>query len=150
MLYSAAAGAAEPGSVRAAKADAAQRRGDPVRTLLPLTAVDTSPRQRQIDALDDHLDQSGFDCDHDPDGIRVYLRDCPYSEMVKLHPEVCTVHFGLVKTLLEQTDGPLRADRLHPLVGPDVCTLDLIELVLEPALASADSPPPIIHGVSGL
>ena len=142
MLYSAAAGTAEPGSVRAAKAEAAQRRGDLVRKLLPLEAVDTSPRQCQMDALDDHLDASGFDSDHDPDGTHVHLHDCPYSEMVKLHPEVCTVHFGLIKALLEQTDGPLRADRMHPLVGPDICTLDLLERVLEPALAAA---PVVIH-----
>jgi len=141
MLYSAAAGAIEPGSVRAAKAEAAERRGDLVRRLLPIEAVESSPRQHQMDALDDHLDASGFDSDHDPDGAHVHLHDCPYSEMVKLHPEVCTVHFGLIKSLLEQTDGPLRADQLHPLVGPDVCTLDLLVRVLEPAIAKAVSPP---------
>lgn len=141
MLYSASAGSATPGSVRAIKAEAAQRRADLVRTLLPLTPATTSPRQCQIDALDDHLDASGFDSDHDPDGTHVHLHDCPYSEMVKDHPEVCTVHFGLIKTLLEQTDGPLQADQLHPLVGPDICTLDLLEQVREPAAGKAASPP---------
>jgi len=150
MLYSAAARAIEPGSVRAAKAEAAHRRGELVRKLLPLEAVTSTPRQNQIDALDDHLDQSGFDSDHDPDGTHVHLHDCPYSEMVKLHPEVCAVHYGLIQTLLEQTDGPLEAERMHPLVGPDTCTLDLLVRVLEPARAPVLNPQPIIHGVSRL
>jgi len=148
MLYSAATGVCEPGSVRAAKAEAAERRGDLVRKLLPLVAVESTPRQHQIDALDDHLDASGFDSDHDPDGIHVHLHDCPYSEMVKRHPEVCVVHFGLIKSLLEQTDGPLRAEQMHPLAGPDTCTLDLLVRVLEPVLAAAEQPPAVIYAPS--
>ena len=148
MLYSAAAGHTEPGSVRAEKAAAAERRGDLVRKLLPLVAAESTPRQRQIDALDDHLDSSGFDSDHDPDGTHVHLHDCPYSEMVKQHPEVCTVHFGLIKTLLEQTDGPLRAEQMHPLAGPDTCTLDLLVRVLEPALDAADAAAAVIYAPS--
>lgn len=150
MLYSAAIGSNGPGTVRAALAEAAERRGDLVRRLLPIEAVDRSPRQRQIDALDDHLDQSGFDFDHDVDGSRVHLHECPYSEMVKQHPEVCTVHYGLLQAALEQTDGPLLAGRMHPFSGPDTCTLDLLVRVLEPALASATSAPVIINGVSKL
>jgi predicted ArsR family transcriptional regulator len=148
MLYSAAAGIVEPGSVRAVKAAAAELRAAQVRRLLPLEVVEATPRQRQLDALDDHLDASGFDSDHDPDGIHVHLHDCPYSEMVKQHPEVCTVHYGLIKSLLEQTDGPIRADRMHPLAGPDTCTLDLLVRVLEPALAAVALPPVVIHAPS--
>lgn len=150
MLYSAAVGSDGPGTVRAALAEAAERRGDLVRRLLPLDVVDRTPRQRQIDALDDHLDQSGFDFDHAVDGTQVHLHDCPYSEMVKQHPEVCSVHYGLLQAALAQNEGPLLAGRMHPFSGPDTCTLDLLVRVLEPALASAASAPVIINGVSRL
>ncbi|TFC21713.1 helix-turn-helix transcriptional regulator [Cryobacterium glucosi] len=126
MLYSAAAGVDHrEGSIRVAKIEAAERRGDLVRRMLPVSAAIDSPLQRQLDALDDHLDQTGFDGRIDADGRHVRLHDCPYSEMVKEHPEVCRVHLGLLQGILQQTGGPLTADALHPLDEPDSCTLDL-------------------------
>ena len=50
------------------------------------------------------------------------------------------MHYGLIKSLLEQTDGPLRAEQMHPLAGPDLCTLDLLVRALEPALAAGEQP----------
>ncbi|MEC5152490.1 ArsR family transcriptional regulator [Cryobacterium sp. GrIS_2_6] len=126
ILYSAAAGVDHyAGSIRVAKVEAAERRGDQVRRMLPLTAAIDSPLQRQLDALDDHLDQTGFEARIDADGRHLTLHECPYSEMVKDHPEVCRVHLGLVQGILQQAGGPLTADALHPLTEPDTCTLDL-------------------------
>ncbi|MCY7290540.1 MAG: MarR family transcriptional regulator [Cryobacterium sp.] len=149
MLYRASPGPGHAdGSIRAQKALAAERHGDQVRRMLRVEAVIHSPLQQQLDALDDHLDESGFDARLEidsADGDRVHLHECPYSEMVKAHPEVCRVHFGLLKSLLEVTEGPLSADALHPLVEPNTCTLDLHR---------SDGTPPtpaiIYHGVSGL
>ena len=45
--------------------------------------------------------------------------------MVKAHPEVCDVHFRLLPGVRDQADGPLTAQQLHPLMGPNTCTLDL-------------------------
>lgn len=126
ILYSAAAGADNrDGCVREAKALAAERRGDQLRILLPIEAVLNPALQRQLDTLDDHLDQTGFDAKLAADGRHVYLHECPYSDMAKAHPEVCRVHFGLLKGILEQTDGPLSADALHAFVEPNTCTLDI-------------------------
>lgn len=162
MLYSAAAGPDQTdGSIRAAKVEAAERNGDQVRRMLQVEAVIHSPLQRQLDALDDHLDQSGFDARLEIDGTdgdRVHLHECPYSDMVKAHPEVCRVHFGLLKTLLETTEGPLSADALHPLVEPNTCTLDLHRSKAEPEAEPRAEPTPetdpepaiIYHGVSDL
>ncbi|TFC81557.1 ArsR family transcriptional regulator [Cryobacterium cheniae] len=154
MLYSAAAGPDHAdGSIRAAKAEAAERHGDQVRRMLRVEAVIHSPLQRQLDALDDHLDGSGFDARLEIDGAvgdRVHLHECPYSEMVKAHPEVCRVHFGLLKSLLEGTEGPLSADALHPLVEPNTCVLDLHRSDVEPAPDVQPQPAIIYHGVSGL
>jgi len=126
ILYSAAAGSdTRDGCVREVKALAAERRGDQLRQLLPIEAILNPALQRQLDTLDDHLDQTGFDAKLDADGRHVYLRECPYSDMAKAHPEVCRVHFGLLKGVLEQTDGPLSADALHAFVEPNTCTLDI-------------------------
>ena len=152
MLYSAAAGTDRAdGSIRAAKVEAAERHGDQVRRMLRVEAVIHSPLQRQLDALDDHLDQSGFDARLEidgSDGNHVHLHECPYSEMVKAHPEVCRVHFGLLKGLLEATEGPLSADALHPLVEPNTCILDLHRSEAQPKRET--DPAIIYHGVSGL
>ena len=154
MLYSAAAGPDQvDGSIRAAKAAAADRHGDQVRRMLQVDAVIHSPLQRQLDALDEHLDESGFDARlalDTADGDRVHLHECPYIEMVTVHPEVCRVHFGLLKTLLEVTEGPLSADALHPLVEPNTCILDLHRAEPEPEAETEPAPAIIYHGVSGL
>lgn len=135
MLYLAAAGADhQDGSIRAAKVDEALLRGERVRRMLPVTPAtgDQSPLEQQLDALDDHLDQVGFEAHLAADGLHVHLHECPFAELVKAHPEVCTVHFGLLRGLLEQVGGPLEAAELHPLVEPDTCTLDLRRAEPEP------------------
>ncbi|MFC5929258.1 MarR family transcriptional regulator [Cryobacterium melibiosiphilum] len=151
MLYSAARGVdSDASSVRGKKVEAALIRAEQLRRMLPLTPVDrptagavtvgaecgaaadaaavrpTHPAvQRQFDALDDHLDQSGFDARVTDDQQHVTLHDCPYSEMVKDHPEVCGVHFKLIQGVLEQAEGPLRAHQLHLIEAPRLCTIDL-------------------------
>lgn len=147
MLYSAARGVdSDATSVRGKKVEAALIRAQQLRRMLPVTPVDrpaagavavgaacacpdpaaTHPAvQRQFDALDDHLDQSGFDARVTDDQQHVTLHDCPYSEMVKDHPEVCGVHFRLIQGVLEQAEGPLRAHQLHLIEAPRLCTIDL-------------------------
>ncbi|WP_051973449.1 metalloregulator ArsR/SmtB family transcription factor [Cryobacterium sp. MLB-32] len=155
MLYSAAAGVDRAeGSIRGHKVEVALQRAEQVRRmLLPATAepaqvpgssVASNPQQRQMDALDDHLDQSGFDASIDPDGLHVHLRDCPYSEMVKSNPEVCRVHFALIQGVLDQAEGPLRAQQLHLIQAPQNCTLDLVRR------AGSEPDEDIIHGVLSL
>lgn len=139
ILYSAATGAdSRDGCVRETQAQASELRGDQVRQLLPIEAILHSPLQRQVDALDDHLDQTGFDAKLDSDGRHVHLHECPYSEMAREHPEVCRVHFGLIRGVLEQTAGPLSADALHPFVGQNTCTLEISRTDYEPLPPESD------------
>ena len=150
MMYSAAEGVDhEDGSIRGAKVEAAERRGDQVRRLLPIQVVPHTPLQRQLDALDDHLDQTGFDAELAADGRRIELHACPYIDMVRAHPEVCGVHHGLLVSLLVQTEGPLKGGTLTPFTGHDTCTF---EMVTAPAAVDTAPPTPviIIHGVSRL
>jgi len=158
MLYSAAAGADHRvGSIREAKVQAALHRADQLRRLFPITDVTHSEPgtpaacgaalQRQLDALEDHLDQSGFDSVMADDGLRVHLHDCPYSAMVSAHPEVCGVHFRLIQGVLDQADGPIRAEALHILEGPNTCTVDLERTDTETVADARPGTEIIIHGV---
>lgn len=162
-LYSAAAGADHgAGSIREAKLAEAQHRADQLRRLFPLKpagAPETAPAghcsgsQRQMDALEDHLDRSGFNAELDGDGVHMHLRDCPYIDMVRVHPEVCGVHFGLIQGVLDQAEGPLQALELHVLEGPNLCTVDLETrdaVAVDAQPAQAAEPSIIIHGVSTL
>ena len=135
MLYSAAGGvSAELGSIRARKIEAAQERAAQLRKIVPLLQSNqpapagcSGPDvQRQLDALDDHLDQAGFDASRSANGEQLNLHDCPYSEMVKEHPEVCGVHYRLIQGVLEQADGPLRAVGLNLIDAPHLCVIDVV------------------------
>lgn len=80
----------------------------------------------QFDALDDHLDQSGFSARISPAALEVRITDCPYQEMVaESQGMVCVVHLGLVRTVLAQAGGPVTARELLPFSGPGCCTLTL-------------------------
>jgi len=145
MLYSAAGGVStELGSISSRKIAAAQERAQQLRRMLPLLPVGQTAladcagpaTQRQLDALNDHLDQSGFDAQMAVHGDQLNLHDCPYSEMVKDHPEVCAVHYRLIQGALEQADGPLRAVGLNLIDSPHHCVIDVVA-VPEP---SADEP----------
>ena len=107
------------------RAAAAHRRtaGPP---LLQLRAVGRArtAADRQLDLLGDHMGQCGFDVDIDEGGTRMTMHRCPFGELAKAHPQVCQVHFELVKDALHLVNGPVRATALQPFSGPDDCTVD--------------------------
>ncbi|TFC24456.1 MarR family transcriptional regulator [Cryobacterium sp. TMT1-3] len=144
MLYSAAGGVStELGSIRSRKIEAAQERADQLRRMLPAGQAAVAgcagpAAQRQLDALDDHLDQAGFDASIAANREQLHLRDCPYSEMVKDHPEVCGVHYRLIQGVLEQADGPLRAVGLNLVDAPHLCVIDVVAI----PVARDDEPAP--------
>lgn len=83
-------------------------------------------RERQILALDAHLDKMGFDPVLDPDTLTFDLWRCPFLELALKRPEVvCSVHLGLAQGVLEQVGGPVHAQALEPFVGPQHCALRL-------------------------
>lgn len=113
--------------VREARRHAADVRTEQYRRLLPLREVgrERTPADRQLDLLDDHMDQCGFDAEITSDASQMTMHDCPFSTLAKGNPQVCEVHFALVKDALRLADGPLQAQALHPFAGPDYCTVDL-------------------------
>jgi len=82
--------------------------------------------RRQLDLLEDHFDQIGFEADVDSSNLQVHLRHCPFYDLARQRPEVvCRVHEGLADGVLARVAGPLAVDRLVPFVGPEHCVMHL-------------------------
>lgn len=128
VLYRAAQGTEAHETILAAKARLAHERSEIVRRVMPdvPAAIGEKSVVRQLDALDDHLDQAGFDPIIDQRNRCIDLTRCPFAEMVLKHQRVvCDVHFGLISAVLVQADGPLRAKGLLPFVESDRCRVEL-------------------------
>lgn len=125
LRYRAARGSESP--ARQLRRLSSERRTELIRKLIPMTDVtpDSAPLTRQLDSLDDHMEQCGFDAEIDPDNSRMIMHDCPFGTLAKDNPQVCEVHFGLIQDALEDGEGPIRASELHPFSGPRSCTVDL-------------------------
>lgn len=125
ILYHAAQGAES--ATRRAWLEASEQRSELLHRLLPFSVASTGRGEvgRQLDVLDDHMEQCGFDAEIEPDGSRMTMHECPFGDLAKDNPQVCQVHFALVKDALELADGPLRATELHPFVEPSVCIVDM-------------------------
>lgn len=86
------------------------------------------------------LDELGFDPIASPLGDAIFLRACPYLELVKLNPSICDIHAALVNRLLEQTGQELRMSSLEIAPQPHTCVVrlsrpDLVpKRVIEPGL----------------
>ncbi|WP_225754651.1 metalloregulator ArsR/SmtB family transcription factor [Actinotalea sp. Marseille-Q4924] len=88
-------------------------------------AEDAAAR-RQLALLETHLEDLGLAPDLDADGRRVHLRDCPFLPLAQERTEmVCSVHLGVARGVLACEEGPVRAERLEPFVGPGHCVLHL-------------------------
>lgn len=97
--------------------------------LTPAAGTDASEArlaQQQLDVLEDHFDQIGFEVDVDPEGLELHLRHCPFYDLARQRPEVvCRVHEGLASGVLSRVCGPLTLERILPFVGPEHCIVRL-------------------------
>ncbi|MFB7250052.1 helix-turn-helix transcriptional regulator [Microbacterium sp. NPDC056234] len=127
-LYSAATGAPEASSpVAREKVTAAARRGDLLRRMLPSTAPDLArDATHQLDALVEHLEESGFEPVIDDDALTVDLTPCPHAAGRPEHrPVLCAVHLGLMQGVLAEAGGPLVADCVLAPERAEECTVRL-------------------------
>ncbi|UNK71435.1 ArsR family transcriptional regulator [Microbacterium sp. H1-D42] len=142
-LYSAATGMPEASSpVAREKVAEAARRGDMLRRML---AEDDSELGReatyQLDALIEHLEESGFEPVIDEDHLTVELTPCPHAASAPAHrPMLCQVHLGLMQSVLNQAGGPLAADCVREPARPEECT---VQLRLSAAAAAVTTPAPV-------
>ncbi|WP_349897853.1 helix-turn-helix transcriptional regulator [Parafrigoribacterium soli] len=113
--------------VQAAKINAALQRVEQLNRLFPGAegAEERTAADRQVDMVEDHMDQCGFDTTVDKKNLCVHIYECPVEALAREHPEVCQVHFHLVGTALRRVDGPLETAKLNRLDPDDGCSVDL-------------------------
>jgi predicted ArsR family transcriptional regulator len=130
-LYSAATGAAGASSpIARRKVKDAARRGDMMRRMMPWTGeaverIGTSATH-QLDAIVDHLVESGFDPVVDERDLTIDLSPCPHaSAQGERRAKRCAVHLGLIGSVLTQAGGPLRAAGIRATGGSTDCVVEL-------------------------
>ncbi len=128
-LYSAATGAPGASSpVARDKAKAAAERGDLMRRMLPSTASDLGPEaDGQLDALIEHLEESGFEPVVDDELLTVDLSPCPHAAArPEDRPLLCQVHLSLMQGVLAEAGGPLAAECVRGIEAE--CTVQLVDV----------------------
>lgn len=131
-LFSAVDGTAPVSSpIAKQKVRDAAARGDIMRKVMPWTDTldPTLCRQavHQVDALVDHLHESGFDPVIDERVLRMDLRPCPHAATEPEHREVvCAAHLGIMRGVLAEAGGPLQVRRTHDAPNPTGCVVELI------------------------
>ena len=134
-LYSAATGT--PGSsspIAREKVTAAAKRGDLMRSVMH-TDESTLGQEAtyQLDALVEHLEESGFEPLIDERDLVVELTPCPHAAAAPEHrPLLCQVHLSLMQGILAEAGGPLDAMSVRETDLPEECT---VQLGLVPAAA---------------
>ena len=125
-LYSAATGTADASSpIARNKAKAAAERGDLLRRVLPASASALGrDATYQLDALIEHLEESGFEPVVDDEQLTVDLSPCPHAAgRAEDRPMLCTVHLGLMQGVLTQAGGPLAAEAVRTSAFPADCAV---------------------------
>lgn len=128
MFYSAATGAPDASSaVAREKVNQAARRGDLMRRVMPPTAsrlgIDAT---HQLDALTEHLEESGFEPVIDDSALTVDLSACPHVAQRTADDRTrCAVHLGLIQGVLTEAGGPLVADCVRASATQIECTVQL-------------------------
>lgn len=102
--------------------DAARR--DRERDEEPQHRDSSATLNRQLEALNSHLNVCGFAATLEPGAEHMTIRDCPYSELARDNSQVCEMHHRLLRNALDTVDGPLDAPTLHPFSGANECTVD--------------------------
>jgi len=127
-LYSAATGAPEASSpIAREKVAGAARRGDVMRSILSEPASELGgDATHQLDALVEHLEESGFEPLVDEQTMTVDLSPCPHAASAPEHrPMLCQVHLGLMQGVLTEAGGPIAAPCVLAPRRPEECTVQL-------------------------
>ena len=129
-LFSAIDGEAEASSpIARRKARDAATRGDLMRKVMPWTdTIDPALGEaavHQVDAIVDHLEESGFDPIVDESALSIDLRACPHAPPELEHREaLCSAHRGMMHGVLAEAGGPLTA-RIEECASSHGCIIQL-------------------------
>ena len=97
--------------------------------MLPGAASDLSEAAvYQLDALVEHLEESGFEPVVDDERLTVDLSPCPHAAgRPEDRPMLCQVHLGLMQGVLAEADGPLVAECVRASERPSDCVVQLTD-----------------------
>lgn len=129
VLYSAADGDAASSVVQQRKVREAAHRGDLMRRVLTIDTADTleTDAVHQVDALVEELESEGFDPIVDERALTVDVTPCAQAQAQASHREVlCSVHLGLLQSVLTEAGGPLAVGGMRPSCDPSVCIIQLL------------------------
>jgi predicted ArsR family transcriptional regulator len=130
-LYSAATGSRSASSpIARRKVRDAALRGDVMRRVMPWTGSSVQrigeQATHQLDAIVEHLTESGFDPVVDERALTIDLSPCPHATSQSGHrPTLCAVHLGLMQAVLAEAGGPLRAACIHADERGTDCVVEL-------------------------
>lgn len=129
MLYSAATGAPGASSpIARARVREAAERGDLMRRVLPGESGDLpADEQHQIDAVIEDLLEGGFEPLIDEDKLTIDLTPCPHAgDPSEQRATLCSVHLGIMQSVLTEANGPLRVEGMAPSCDPARCVVHLV------------------------
>ena len=130
-LYSAATGSREASSpIARRKVRDAAVRGDVMRRVMPWTGSNVDsigrPATHQLDAIVEHLTDSGFDPVVDERDLTISLSPCPHAASQAGHRQtLCAVHLGLMQAVLTEAGGPLSAACIRTTDRATDCVVEL-------------------------
>ena len=104
---------------------------------------DVSPAANPDEAVDVAtavLSTLGFDAVRNPVGDQITLRTCPYADLVREHPVICTIHAELLSEILARTGQPVTVDALDVFPRPGMCVARLHRADAEPEWSVAPAP----------
>ena len=102
-----------------------------------LTGVDApeldTAALHQIDALVEDLVDAGFDPLVDENELTVELTPCAHASSQAEHREVlCSVHLGIMQSVLSSAEGPLSVDGMRSSCDPRECIVQLLHASQRP------------------
>lgn len=123
-LYRAASGDESP--IIKKKAEEAARRGDMMRRVMPdVSSTLDENEQHQLDAVVEHLEESGFDPVIDERRLTVDLTPCLHAAGDDVAGARCSVHMNLIQSVLTAAGGPLAVEGMRPVCDPQDCVIQL-------------------------
>ncbi len=134
VLYSATDGVNACSTVQHRKVKDAAARGDLLRRIIPREApkLDTAALH-QIDALVEDLESAGFEPIVDERDLTVELTPCQQASAQASHRKVlCSVHLGIMQSVLSSAEGPLSVDGMRSSCDPRECIVQLLHASQRP------------------
>ncbi len=71
------------------------------------------------------MGELGFEAQGEPLGDRIYLTSCPFAELARRQPSVCSVHAALLAGFFAELGSPVGLDRLDSFVRDSLCVAHL-------------------------